>query len=293
VNITATITRSDSYLFVVPGSRGESFQLTELSIDGELVGVEIDGETFDPCKRCGIGGQYSFNGFDSICYDCGGYSHGKSTTEADIVRRYVDRQKAAAKRQAAAEKAAKEQADELAAWVAANADVAEALVVHRSPAQDEYGYVIGHEDDPNYVFTPADRFLTSLADQAAYRALSPKQTDAARTAFARLAERTATRQAANAETVAAGHWGRIGVREDAQVTVASCRFFDNDFGGNWLVTMKTAMGHTLKTWTSGAFIDVALEAEKTGATVNVKATVKSHDTYRDLPETTVTRVSAA
>jgi len=277
------ITRDEPFTHSVPGSFGEKFEITVLRIDGELVGVEIDGDVNDPCKRCGLGGQYSFNGFDSICYECHGYSHGKQTTEADIVRRYINRQKYAARQQAASEKAAREQREALAAWTAENADVAEALVEHRS-VTDEQGYV-------DFSFVPKDRFLTSLADQAAYKPLSPKQTDAARAAFTKLAERTQARQDANAETVAAGHWGEVGKRDTVIVKVEKVITIDGEWGTSFLVIMTSVEGHSLKNFASGgsAFATDAIEAEKDGEPLKIKATVKKHDTYKDLPQTVVTR----
>jgi len=286
--ISTEIVRSEPYTHVVPGTYtpagSETFQIVELRIGHEIVGVEIHGETYDPCKRCVVGGHYSFNGHDSICYGCHGYSHGKATTEADIVRRYVARQKAAAKKAAEAERAAREQAEALATWAAENADVAAALVAHRSPVDPE-GYA-------DFSFRPRDKFLTSLADQATYKALSPKQTAAAEAALARLVEKDAERDARNADKVAAGHWGEVGKRAEVEVTVRSLRAFDGDYGTRWLCTMETAEGQTIKTWTSGAFVDVAIEREKDGQPVRIKATVKDHGTYRDLPETTVSRVTA-
>jgi hypothetical protein len=102
-----------------------------------------------------------------------------------------------------------------------------------------------HEDDADFSFVPADRFLTSLADQAAYRALSPKQTEAARVAFERLAERTATRHRPRTPRPSRqGTGARVGkfARTRQGHGRLNCRFFENDFGGNWLVTMLDRHG---------------------------------------------------
>lgn len=284
-----TITRSAPYKHIVPGTyiaatnESESFEITELNIDGYIVGVEIEGTIYDPCKRCTVGGHYSFNGQDSICYGCHGYSHGKVTDEADIVRRYVARQKAEARRIKAAEKAAKEQADALAAWVAENAEIAEALKAHVIPTDDE-GYT-------DFSFKPRDKFLSSLADQASYKALSPKQTEAARTALARLAEQDKARAEKRGFDIALGHWGEVGKRAEVTVTVEKIIVIEGDYGTSFLCIMKSAEGHALKSFSTGAFVDTAIEAEKTGDAVKVKATVKKHDTYEGAPQTIVTRVA--
>lgn len=282
-----TITRSEPYKHIVPGTyiaatnESESFEITELNIDGMIVGVEIDGEVYDPCKRCVVGGHYSFNGHDSICYSCGGYSHGKVTDEADIIRRYIARQKAEARRIKAAEKAAKEQKDALTAWIMDNREVAQALEAHRSPVDPE-GYA-------DFDFKPRDKFLTSLADQAAYKALSEKQTEAAKTALDRLAEKDAERAAKRGFDIALGHWGEVGKRAEVTVTVEKIIVIEGDYGTSFLCIMKSAEGHALKTFSTGAFVDTAIEAEKTGDAVKIKATVKKHDTYEGAPQTIVTR----
>ncbi len=285
--VTVEITRNAPYRHVVPGTYtpagSESFELTELHIGNEIVGVEIHGEVYDPCKRCVVGGHYSFNGVDSICYGCHGYSHGKATTEDDIVRRYIARQKAAERRERQAREAAEKQAAELRAWEELHADIAEALKAHRSPVDPE-GYA-------DFSFTPKDRFLTSLADQATYKPLSEKQTAAAVAAFARLREQDEKRAARDGIKIAAGHWGEVKKRDTVVVTVNKIIVIDGEWGATFLVIMTSAEGHSLKTFASGgsAFVTDAIEAEKDGQPLKIKATVKEHGEYNGVPQTMLTR----
>lgn len=276
------ITRGEAYTHNVPGTynqglgRSESFPLVELHIGSELVGVEIHGEVYDPCKRCIVGGHYSFNGHDSICYACHGYSHGKSTTEADIVRRYVARQKAEARRIAKAEKAAKEAREAHAAWVAANEELAEALKAHRTPVDAE-GYT-------DFSFRPVNSFLTKMADQAAYSPLTARQAEAAQDALDKLAERTK----ADREV---GHWGTVGKRAVVEVKVHKVIVIEGQWGTSFLAIMSTPEGHALKSFSTGSFVTDALDAEGKDVTLTVKATVKEHGDYQGKPQTIVTRVA--
>lgn len=317
--MTVEITRGETYTHVVPGTynsgleRSESFPIAELHIGDELVGVVVyagtkDEEVCDPCRRCVLGGHYSFNGHDSICYACHGEGHGKLTDEASIIRRYLARQKAAAKRERLAREAEERAAAELAAWINANTDL----------WMDLKGFLPKKEwDDYSgaQYRLPATSFLAKLAVQVYddLKPLSEKQTAAAKDAVTKT-------QARNEERVAAGHWGTVGKRDKVVVDVVSCKDFDSQWGTTWLVTMKTTEGHVLKSWASGAFVFDALNAldnkkcegheslagehmgetvecngkcrPKDAARLTIKATVKAHGEYNGLPETTVTRVTS-
>jgi ribosomal protein L37E len=286
VTIPTGLTIGETFTHSVPKSWGVRYEFAEISFEGfwgrEVIGVLVDGEPHDLCRRCGTGyGHYSWNGDDDICYDCAGEGYGKPASLEDQLRRANNRKKAAAKKEAdrLAWVAAKEAA--LAAWKAANADLWTALQSFL-PAMERDEY------DGREYRRPATTFLAKLAVQVAdeEKALTERQTAAAKDAVAKA-------QARHTERVEAGHWGTEGKRAEVEVTVVGCRSFESDYGTRWLVTMKTAEGAVLKTWTSGAFVDTAIDRHQDGAPVRIKATVKAHGAYNGLPETTVTRVAVA
>jgi hypothetical protein len=286
VTVPSTLTIGEAFTHSVP--RGwAKYTFQEISFEGfygtEVIGLLVDGEPADLCKRCGQGyGHFSWNGEDDICYSCSGEGYGAETTLESMERRAKAR---SARQRRASEKAAKEAQrlrDEHAAWVAANADLAEALVAHRTPEQDEDGYFVGKPYD--WTFRPVNSFLTKMADQARYSPLTERQAAAAQDALDKLTER-------NAEAVAIGHWGTVGKREIVEVKVVKTIAIEGDYGTSWLCIMEGAEGHALKTFSTGAFVDDAQRVEGTEETLKVKATVKKHDTYNGKPQTIVTRVA--
>lgn len=288
VNATEILNVGRTFIHTVPETGGHlRYAITELEApDGEVIALSVDGEIHDPCKRCGLGyGHFSYDGDSDTCYECRGEGHGSQTTEADALRRKVNRDKAAARREAKRLAEIAKRDAELAAWVAENAELAEALVAHRTPEQDEDGYFVGQPVE--YVFRPANSFLTKMADQARWEALTERQTAAAKDALDKLTAR-------RTEQETAGHWGTVGKRDKVVVDVLAAKDFDSQWGTSWLITMKTAEGQVLKSWASGAFVSDALDAVKEGGErrITVKATVKAHGEYNGLPETTVTRVTA-
>lgn len=66
-----------------------------------------NGKYYAGCRRCGGTGQYSFNGFDSICYACGGVLAGRLGRKVGdrdaAVKHAKAREKARARRLAASE----------------------------------------------------------------------------------------------------------------------------------------------------------------------------------------------
>lgn len=257
----------------------------ELILNGEssyAVAIKFpNGTVREFCKRCGGTGEYSFNLMDgTVCYGCGGRALGATTTEADIIRKAVNREKARARAAAKAEKAAAEARSVLATWEAQNADLVAALIPHRSRVDDE-GYT-------DFDWRPVNNFLTSLADQAKYRPLSPKQVEAAHAALARQAGWDAEKAQKTAQQAAAGHYGTVGGKVNVTVEIVATKFFPGEWNrsNSTLVTMKTDEGHTLKTFSSGEF---GMEAEK-GQRVTITGTVKAHGDYNGLPETTLIRV---
>jgi hypothetical protein len=85
----------------------------------------------------------------------------------------------------------------------------------------------------------------------------------------------------------ATHVGTEGVREGfPALTVKGTRSFESDFGVRTLVRFQDSNGNVLVWWTG----DPPDWVEE-NATVDVTATVKSHDHYNGFPQTVVTRVS--
>ena len=288
MTVPATLTVGEAFTHSVPRA-WTSYQFAEITFTGgtypEVVGVTVDGEPHDLCKRCGQGyGHYSWNGEDDICYSCSGEGYGALSTLESMARRAAQRlaRRLRAEAKWAAEAKAKRDAHD--AWAAAHPELAAALVAHQSPDTDEDGYVIGHEDNPNYVFRPVNSFLTKMADEARYGVLTERQAAAAQDALDKLTERLA-------DAVAIGHWGTVGKRAEVEVTVKKVITIDGDYGTSFLCIMESAEGHALKTFSTGAFVTDAIRAEETGETLRVKATVKKHDTYQGKPQTVVTRVA--
>jgi ribosomal protein L37E len=299
--MTTALTVGEPFTHTVP--RGwTKYQFAEISFAGsncpETVGLMVDGEPHDLCRRCGLGyGHYLFNGEDDICYECGGEGYGRPASLADIERRAINRMKAAERRERKRLAEIAERDAKLAAWKAANAELVAELAKHLPPMEswDADGTsasaveaITGHEPQPGDGYRgPAHTFPAKLAVQVFddLKPLTDRQAEAVKIAMASMAERAAQRRAA-------GHWGTVGKRGEAEVEVVGVKSFESDYGTRWLVTMKTGEGHVLKTWTSGNFIDTALNLKNHGGTVRVKATPKDHGEYNGLPETTVTRVTA-
>lgn len=269
-------TSGDAWTHVASRTNGAvSYSLQEVTFDGYgACGVLVAGELHDLCRRCGLGyGHYLHNGEHDLCYECYGDGYGRETTPEDLIRRVSAR---IARAERKARKAAAEQAARLAAvqaWKDAHADLWAELVTHLPEVIEDI------EDFPYR--PPATTFLAKLAQQVEIdlKPLSDRQTAAA----SRTLDEKRARQASQ---MTAGHLGAVGERLDAEVTIRSMRDFASDYGTKWLVTMTTAAGHVLKTWSTGSF---PTEVDP-GDTVTIRGTVKSHGDYRGLPETTLTRV---
>lgn len=80
------------------------------------------------------------------------------------------------------------------------------------------------------------------------------------------------------------HFGRVGARYWlGECTVQLTREMANDYGLTTLVCFTDKAGHRFKWWCSGRF------GYAMGDVVSVVATVKAHDTYKDIRETIVLR----
>lgn len=290
ITAIAALRHGETFTHTVPRSCIR-YEFAEILFDGffgeQTVGILVDGEPHDLCRRCGTGyGHYSWNGEDDICYECGGEGYGRPATEADMLRRAINRYKEAERKERKRLAWIAERDARLQAWKDANAELWAELAKHLPGCWENEG----SEADALGATSrkPATTFLAKLAVQVAdeHKPLTEKQTAAAADALVKTAAR-------HAERLNAGHLGAEGEKVETTVTVTGCKSFDSDYGTRWLVSMKTAEGHVLKTWTSGVFVDTAIDRHKDGQPVRIKATVKAHVEYQGLPETTLIRVKAS
>ncbi len=267
--MSATLPASATYRLHLPARTNNRrgilpVALFHFAVYGEESFIMADGDTYPhlPCHRCGGFGEYSWNEMDgSICYGCNGDGLGRAITWADAER--IAKQRIAKRRreERARMLAIEEQAHAWNAWRGDHADV--------------IAWLAGKDDKPGFVGDMARK-------TAVLETLSPRMVAAVR----KIAGERAAEAAVKA---AAGHFGTIGTRVEITATVKSSRFFDNDFGGSWLIIMETAEGHELKTFTSGAFVDAAKEGE----TITFKATPKAHEEYKGAPSTMLSRCAVA
>lgn len=249
----------------------------------------VDGVEYvrEDCGRCGGRGIVSHSnvtfrssrvrgGEAPWCFKCEG-AGAVWTKATTLARREKAQARAAAKREAeAAEYAAKadERAAALEAWKTANADLVEAL-----RAEMPEGVVEG-----GITYRIAKTWTAQLAVDLFDAGMIPAEKVAAK-AREILAERAAAKAAASA----AGHFGTVGARVEITAEIVRVSSFETTFGyrtqTKYVVGMRTAEGHELVTFTTGAF---GYEAEA-GETVTFKATVKEHGEYDGKPQTTLDR----
>lgn len=270
---------------------GEVFgNYTEILLDGVVIAARGNksGKTFEICRRCGGSGQYSFNLMDgTVCYGCMGKRVTGEISEADAIRKATNRIKARARKAAKAEAEYAAKVAAMDAWKAANADLVEALSDFLVPT-DEHGYVAGQPKRSN-------NFLSDLASQTrGIRPLSSKQVEAAWNALRVQDERDAAKAAQGAARQAAGYLGEVGQKVEATVKVLFVKDIESSFNGrpttSWLITMETAEGHALKSFSTGAFVDEALRIKGTDEMVTITATVKKQEEYNGEPQTMLTRI---
>lgn len=91
------------------------------------------------------------------------------------------------------------------------------------------------------------------------------------------------------DLVSPGEWGEIGKRGVIVAKVLSKKYIESDYGGSYLVKMVTPEGHTLVTFSSGAFGDDA----EVGKVFLGKATPKGYGEWNGKPETQLSRVAAS
>lgn len=253
---------------------------TDVVYDGQVLGVRIGDQVFEHCARCYGTGHYSYNPLDGTrCYGCNGRGFGAETTEADLIRRYENRQKAATRRAARADREATRKLAAMDQWRAEHRELVDALAAFLTA------------DDA----APRDRFLAQLAEQVHHsvRPLSERQLAAVAPAIEKVTAREAQRAAEQATQAQAGHLGTVGEKVTADVEITRTRVIDSCYNGRpvskVLVTMRDDAGHTLKTWSNGAFGWDAKEGQR----VTITGTVKEHGSYQGLPETTLVRVKVA
>jgi hypothetical protein len=242
--------------------------------DGVVLAQHVaTGKLYRRCSRCYGTGHYSFNPVDgTTCFGCRGRGYGAETTLQDEERKAANRAKARVRREAKAAEEAERDRRSAEAWRSEHAELVALL------------HTWAHRSD----------FLAELLDKAQLRPLTALQQASAWATVRRLQERDLLQQ----QRQELGHYpAEVGERITTEVIILSARYFPSerwDRTSQYLVTMRTPQGHTLKTWTSGAFgydASVALETER--PTWTITGTVKEHGEYNDTPETTLTRVKQA
>jgi hypothetical protein len=257
---------------------------TAITIDGIDIAVELaDGRVFDYCKRCGGTGHYSFNQIDgTVCYGCNGSGLGKVTTRVDAIKRANARRAAARKRQRVEEARLVKQEQERQEWADAHSELAEGLAKVAKAHRDEDSSILGIG------------VLLDFAQQAQWRPLSPKQTDFATKLLAAYIERQDKISERKQAQAAAGHVGTVGEKLTIDAEIVFTKLIEGSFNGrptySTLVIMKTTDGATLKTFSSGAFGDVA--EQNVHEVIRITGTVKAHEERDGLLETSLTRVKA-
>jgi hypothetical protein len=228
----------------------------------------------EPCHRCGgQGGSDAWRHTGWKCYRCGGERFElprtvKLYSAAELAKLNARRDAIRAKKKAAADAIAAEQAARVAAertaWDAANG----ALVAAARP------------------FADRSEFLADLlARLDSGRTLwTQGQIEGVQKSLAGFAER-------ELKAAASEYVGAIGDRVEASVTVENVFSFERPkFNAHWInetvsiVTMRDGKGNVFVSKSPSFF------AEK-GETFRIKATVKAHDAYRDTKQTVVNRVA--
>jgi hypothetical protein len=103
-----------------------------------------------------------------------------------------------------------------------------------------------------------------------------------------VAER-AQRDAARASQPDMGHVGAVGERVELTVTVVRIKAIDSDFGTKLVVSMKSAEGHDMVTFTTGN----SIHGNDVGKTFVMRGTVKKHSEYQGRSQTDLSRCKFA
>lgn len=112
-------------------------------------------------------------------------------------------------------------------------------------------------------------------------------------AYLRHQEREAKRKYER-ETTLDEHFGTVGKREVFTLTVTGQRDMESDYGSLKLYKFRDAEGRQAAWFSSASIVVVGADGEHTsgleiGATYQIKATVKKHETYNGIRQTTITR----
>lgn len=197
-----------------------------------------DGQYYRGCKRCGGSGHYSFNGFDSICYECGNAAYAKLGvcvgTLEDATKDANRRNKARLARIAAAEK------KRLVLVAKTDAKIAALRATHPAVVEflegintgDEYGE--GRDKDSFVIAMHEALFYVSNCD----RPFSEKMIAATEKAMERRAAKTAEAEAHPAPT------GRVRVTGE----IVSAKTVESDYGTAYKILVRDDAG--FKVWCS-------------------------------------------
>ena len=107
----------------------------------------------------------------------------------------------------------------------------------------------------------------------------------------------ARKEYARLAAIVSHHIGTVGEKMEREVEVTATIPFTNDFGGGTIYKFKDGDGNDLVWMTSSALKTGKDEYGQdlyagVGDKLRIKFTVKGHDTYKDVPQTKITRVKA-
>lgn len=284
-----TVTHTDEKVTVGRSDYGCGFTATIVLVGDERFAQGRTGTLYRECWKCRefSGSLPEFAGiYEGVCFACTGRGYSASVeSEAKAIslakRRVSDRERRARKAQ---EKEAA-QAAALTVWKTANPEVAAAAQVVMADAPVLVNGDPDYQANDEWIAKWGD-FVTSLANQAQFRPLSAKQTEAFLPAF----EQAKVDHAA--EVDAAAKLRYLDAAVGAKVTVTGTIAVSTSVEGY----MPGTSSRLVIVEGTGDFEGVTLKmigtskvmyATERGQAVEVTATVKDFSEYNDVPQTVV------
>ena len=137
--------------------------------------------------------------------------------------------------------------------------------------------------------TTDDEYLWNLRVLAHSDSIEIRQTGLAASmiaAYARATERELKRKQITEANKNSQYIGTVGERIELDLTMLSTKYFENDFGGSDLIVFVDDAGNRFKWWSSAS----NSWAPAIGGKYHVRASVKAHEVYNSIRETTLSRV---
>ena len=248
-----------------------------------------------PCQRCCGKGVYHTYG---TCFRCGGYGQDPTEREWGFPADWTDQQieEWQAKRLARLEanrlrRATKAQAERDRIWNENVARFPQIEGIHKAYWEGlvtrkyipEWGLP---EDESAYqVVRLMPEFCCDILEKARKFPISEKQVAAMESALAQTLERVDLQAALAAEDEGRDFLAPVGDKIDQRMVVKVATAVDTQYGLSRLVVFEAADGGEAKTFGTAAWLwDL-----EPGDTVQIRGTVKVHDTYNGMKQTVLTR----